>query len=168
MAITMLLAVSQDGVIGKDGQLPWKLPNDLKRFKKLTIGNTVVMGRKTWESLPKKPLPDRQNVVLSNNPTYQAHGAEVYSSDDVSKIILQKKRNDFMVIGGSSIYRIFLPYADKIELTLVHHNFDGDTFFVSHMQSDWLTQWKLLDRRDHDMDETHAYPYSFLTYEQCK
>ena len=113
----------------RTARFPGIFPNDLKRFKALTLGKTVVMGRKTWDSLPKKPLPGRENVVVTRDRDWQAEGAMVATLDEALK-------RDAMVIGGAEIYRYFLPRADKIELTEVHRAFDGDAVF-DFDRSDW-------------------------------
>src|ERR1700760_1041119 len=113
--------MAENGVIGKDGGIPWHISDDLKRFKALTLGKTVVMGRKTWDSLPRKPLPGRRNVVVTRRPDWQAEGAATASLSDALQM-----DGDVMVIGGAEIYAAALPLATRIELTEVHRDFDGD------------------------------------------
>ena len=132
--ITLVLAMAENGVIGRHGTIPWRIPEDMKRFKALTIGKPVVMGRKTWDSLPRKPLPERRNIVVTRQAGWQAEGAvSAVSLDDA----LNKAGGaEVMVIGGGEIYRAALPRADCIELTEVHGSFDGDAHF-DFERSDW-------------------------------
>ena len=132
--ITLVLAMAENGVIGRHGTIPWRIPEDMKRFKALTIGKPVVMGRKTWDSLPRKPLPERRNIVVTRQASWQAEGAvSAVSLDDA----LNKAGGaEVMVIGGGEIYRAALARADRIELTEVHGSFDGDAHF-DFERSDW-------------------------------
>jgi len=129
--LSLIVAMSEKNrVIGLDGNMPWKLSADLKRFKKITTGHTVVMGRKTWESIPKKfrPLPNRRNIVLSKNPEYVAEGAEVFHA--LSTVLeIPSFGERLFVIGGESIFAEALPLADKIYLTVVGYDGEGDTYF---------------------------------------
>jgi len=126
--IVLVVAIADNGVIGKDGAIPWHISEDMKRFKALTTGHTVVMGRKTWESLPKKPLPGRKNVVCTRNAGWSAPGATRATLPDID-LSYSAPNEDLMIIGGEEIYRYFLPRADRIELTEVHRDFDGDARF---------------------------------------
>ncbi|WP_380873415.1 dihydrofolate reductase [Sphingomonas sp. DBB INV C78] len=123
--ITFFVARSDNGIIGKDGKLPWRLPEDLKRFKEMTMGKPMVMGRKTFESFPK-PLPGRRHIVLTRDPAWAAEGAEVAHSVDEA-VALAGDVEEIAVIGGAEIYALFMPIADCIELTEVHRTVDGDT-----------------------------------------
>src|SRR4051812_9865607 len=124
MAVTLILAAAENGVIGKHGAIPWRIADDMKRFKALTMGKRIVMGRKTWDSLPRKPLPGRDNVVVTRDPAWQAQGASVVHR------VEDALSGEAMVIGGAEIYRVALPFSDVIELTEVHHDFDGDAVFT--------------------------------------
>jgi dihydrofolate reductase len=148
LSVTLILAAAENGVIGKDGALPWRIPEDMKRFKALTFGKTVVMGRKTWDSLPKKPLPGRRNIVATRQPGWRADGAE--------NMALEKAlaENDVMVIGGAEIYRAVLPRAASIELTEVHCAFDGDAKFEFDRSG-----WKEIGREDHRTPDGLAYSF---------
>ena len=131
MQVTLVVAASLDGVIGRGGDLPWRLPADLKRFKATTKGHAVVMGRKTWLSLPKRPLVDRLNIVLTRDASFSADGAQVASSFDDAIAIGARFNDEVMIIGGSSVYAAAMPVADRIVLTLVHTRVpDGDARFV--------------------------------------
>ncbi|MBV9548733.1 MAG: dihydrofolate reductase [Alphaproteobacteria bacterium] len=154
--ITLVVAAALNGVIGKDGAIPWRLPEDMKRFKALTLGHTVVMGRKTWDSLPPKnrPLPGRRNIVVTRDASWRAGAAEVLSLADA----LQAS-DDIFVIGGAEIYQAALSRADRIELTEVHGDFAGDARFTFDR-----TQWREVSRTDHISAD--KLPYSFVTLER--
>ncbi len=130
MTVTLVAAVAHRGVIGRDGGIPWRLPEDVARFKELTTGHSVVMGRKTWESIPDRfrPLPDRRNVVVTRNPAWRADGAERASSVEEALALLADEARVF-VIGGAEIYTAALPHADELVLTEIDLDVDGDTFF---------------------------------------
>lgn len=130
MTVALVAAVARGGVIGRDGGIPWRLPEDVASFKELTTGHAVVMGRKTWESIPERfrPLPDRRNVVVTRNPAWKAEGAERASSVDEALALLADEERVF-VIGGAEIYAAALPHADELVLTEIDLDVDGDTFF---------------------------------------
>jgi dihydrofolate reductase len=151
--ITLVVAAAGNGVIGKDGAIPWRLPEDLKRFKALTLGHTVVMGRKTWDSLParNRPLPGRRNIVVTREAGWRAEGAEAASLEAALK-----SAGDVFVIGGGEIYRAALPLADRIELTEVQGAFEGDAHFAFDR-----AEWREVAREDHQTPE--GLGYSFVT-----
>ena len=150
--ITIVAACSANRVIGKDNKLIWRVPGDLKRFKEMTTGHTVLMGRKTYESIGK-PLPNRRNVVISRNPNLVIENCLNYTSLTES---LTMFKNDLFIIGGEEIYRQTLPYADRIELTLINKNFDGDAFFPEIPDC-----FEETARVDMECDE---FKYSYITY----
>jgi dihydrofolate reductase len=154
--ITLVLAVAENGVIGKDGAIPWRIADDMKRFKALTLGKPVVMGRKTWDSLPRKPLPERTNIVVTRQPGWNAEGAVTASSleDALAKA---NGAAEIMVIGGGEIYREALVRADRIELTQVHRAFDGDAHFDFDKSG-----WHETAREDHATPDGLAYSYVTL------
>lgn len=170
MRIALIVAASDNDVIGKNGTLPWSLPDDLKRFRELTKGHPVIMGRKTWDSLPKKPLPGRRNIVLSRTlKEHPPEGAEVYANIEVAIAkLIEEDVDEVFVIGGEQLFKTYLANevlekgADRIELTRVHATIDGDTFLPP---IDW-SQWKEVARQEHPADDKHAYPFTFLTYER--
>ena len=124
---SMIAAVSENNVIGKDGQLPWHIPEDLQRFKKLTTGHTLVMGRKTYDAIGR-PLPDRRTIVLSKDKDLKIEGSTVaHSVEEVLE--LTKEEKEVFIAGGAEIYEQFMPYVSKIYLTIVHSDFEGDTYF---------------------------------------
>ena len=156
MALSLVVAVSQNGVIGWNNRLPWHLPADLKHFKQLTLGHPILMGRKTFESIGK-PLPGRTNIVISLQKNLSCCGALTAPSLEKG-IELCGNADEIFVIGGESIYRQALPLADRIHLTLVHAEFEGDAHF------EWdRAGWKEIAREDHPADPANPYPYSFLT-----
>jgi dihydrofolate reductase len=153
--IVLVVAVADNGVIGKDGAIPWRIPEDMKRFKALTTGHTVVMGRKTWDSLPKKPLPGRVNVVVTRQKGWQAEGA--VTADSLGQATAGTS-GAVMVIGGSEIYERALPLASRIELTEVHRAFDGDALF--HLDR---TGWTETFREKHVTPDGLSYSYVTLS-----
>jgi dihydrofolate reductase len=154
--ITLVLAMAENGVIGRNGAIPWRIADDMKRFKALTVGKTVVMGRKTWDSLPRKPLVDRINIVVTRQPGWSADGAVTASSFEDA---LDKAKNaaDVMVIGGGEIYRQALARADRIELTEVHRAFEGDAHFDFDKSG-----WREITRENHATADGLAYSYVTL------
>lgn len=152
--------MAENRVIGRGGTLPWHLPADMKRFKSLTTGHVIVMGRKTFESIGR-PLPNRRHVVLTRNRRYQPEGASVVTS--LSEALrLAEGEQEIFVVGGAEIYRLALPHADRLHLTIVHADVVGDACFP---KIDW-NEWTLLDDVRHAADEKHSYPYSFRRYER--
>jgi len=137
--IIIIVAASTNNVIGKDGDLPWNLPSDLKMFKEVTTDHVVVMGRKCWESIPEKyrPLPNRTNIVLSRNPDYKADGAEVRSDLQNSLEEFMYDGKDIFVIGGAEIYKEAFQYANKLYMTRVVAEIEGDTYLEGLVGSDW-------------------------------
>ena len=156
--ITLVAVVAANGAIGRDGDLLWHIPEDLRHFKNVTAGSAGIMGRKTWESLPKKPLPGRLNIVMTRNEDYQTEGAVVVSS--LEDAVEKARDNDIFVIGGGEIYTKFLPWANKLVLTEVALEVeDADTFFPPFDREDW----DLIDKGDPQMS-AKGVPYSFNTY----
>ena len=158
--ISIIVAKSSNGVIGKGGDLPWKLSDDLKHFAKLTKGHTVIMGRKTYESIIKRlghALPDRKNIVITKQVDFQAPDCTVIKSIKVVVEMLQTNDNAF-VIGGGEIYREFLPLASKLYITEVSTVCDGDTFFPALIQTDWET----VSSEHHTKDERNSFYFTFL------
>ena len=154
--IVLVVAIADNGVIGKDGAIPWRIPEDMKRFKAITTGHTVVMGRKTWDSLPKKPLPNRRNVVCTRDVGWRAPGAVPARLPDIDLSHIAPQE-DWMVIGGEEIYRYFLPKAHRIELTEVHGDFVGDAKFIFDRRG-----WKETFREDHVTPDGLHYSYVTL------
>lgn len=160
MTISIIAAVAKNGVIGKDGKLPWKLSDDLKNFKKLTKGHVVIMGRKTYESIGK-PLPDRINIVLSRNTDYKDEGIIVCTTFQEAIDNAKKLQDDeIFVIGGEAVFNKALKKADKLYLTHVNANLDGDTFFPSWNQD----EWRLINKKDYKKDKENEYDFTIRTY----
>jgi len=159
--ISIIVAIAENRAIGKNNELLWHLPNDLKRFKQLTTGKTIVMGRNTWLSLPVRPLPNRRNIVISDIPDEKFEGAETINSIEQAIRMTETEAETF-VIGGSMIYRQFLPFAGKIYQTVVHAEFDADTFFPELPSDEWI----LTEQTGFQADEKHAFDYSYLIYER--
>ncbi len=136
--ISLVVAVSQNGVIGRDGGLPWHISSDLKRFKATTLGKPVIMGRKTWESLPRKPLPGRSNIVVTRSHGYVAEGANVVHDAAAALAVAHAEApGEICVIGGGEIYRMFLPLANRVYLTEVDVTVEGDTRFPVLAPAEW-------------------------------
>jgi len=153
--IVLVVAIADNGVIGKDGGIPWHISEDMKRFKAMTMGHTVVMGRKTWDSLPKKPLPGRTNVVVTRQKDWRAEGATTVSSLGAATA---GTSGVVMILGGAEIYERALPLASRIELTEVHRNFDGDAKFDLDRSG-----WRETAREDHITPDGLRYSYVTLT-----
>ena len=134
--IALVVAVSRNGVIGRDGGLPWHISSDLKRFKAITMGKPVIMGRKTWESLPKRPLVGRQNIVITRQKNYHTDGAIVVA-DVAGAIAVAGNVDEIAIIGGGEVYRSVFPLADRIYLTEVDLDVEGDTHFPALAPSEW-------------------------------
>ena len=158
--ITMIAAIGSNGELGKDNDLIWHLPNDLKRFKRVTAGHHVIMGRKTFESLGR-PLPNRTNIIITRNTTFQAAGCVVVHSLDEALEAASDDENPF-ILGGAQIYKQALEIADVLDLTLVDATLDADAYFPEFDPK----VWKEISREDHQADEKHQYNYSFVTYKK--
>ncbi len=136
--IALIVAVAENGVIGRDGKLPWRIPDDMKWFRERTAGRPLIMGRKTWESFPKRPLPGRTNIVITRDASYQAEGAVVVTSLAAAlDVAAGEAPAEIMVIGGAEIYRAALPFARRIYLTSVHGEIEGDTLFPPIDRESW-------------------------------
>jgi dihydrofolate reductase len=158
--VSLIVAMAQNGVIGRDNALPWRLPEDLKRFKAFTLGKTILMGRKTYESIGR-PLPGRANLVLTRDRDWMAAGVIVVHS--VEQALMQAgPGKELVAIGGAEIYRLVLPFARRIYLTHVHADVPGDTFFPDFDS----TQWADVECRMHPADDQHAFPLTFVTLER--
>lgn len=146
-------------VIGKDKQMPWHLPNDLKHFKAITLGKPVIMGRKTYESIGRA-LPGRKNIVISSQSDYFLKDAQVVNTCEQALKIAQTEGQEVMIIGGGAIYTEFLPLADTLYLTFINAEFEGDTHFP-----DWKLsgQWKIIETESHKADDQNPYNYEFVT-----
>lgn len=157
--ISIIVATDEQNVIGKDNELIWHLPDDLKFFKQLTSGHSIIMGRKTFESIGR-PLPNRTNIIITNDQHYKAEGCHVvHSLNDALRIC--EHDNERFVVGGEQIYRLALPFATRVYLTRVHHSFEGDRHFP-----ELGSEWEAVEKLDHAADDKHAYSFTFITYEK--
>ncbi|MDN4079540.1 dihydrofolate reductase [Paenibacillus polymyxa] len=162
MSISVIWAMAQNGVIGRDNSLPWRLPRDMAFFKEQTINKTVLMGRKTWESFGGKSLPNRRNVVLTRDESYQAEGAEVIHTLEEGLQLAQQE--ELMVIGGAEIYSLFWPHADRLIVTRIEETFEGDTTFPD---LDW-SDWTIVSETPGIKDDKNLYDYRFVVYERTE
>lgn len=158
--ISLVAAMAENGTIGRDNSLPWRLPEDLKRFKALTMGKLLLMGRKTYESIGR-PLPGRTNLVLTRDREWRAEGVIVVRSLGQA-LRHARDAQELVAIGGAEIYRLLMPFARRIHLTLVHAEIPGDTFFPDFDP----TQWADVECLSHPADERNAYPFTFVTLER--
>jgi len=158
--ISLIVAASINDVIGAKGNLPWRLSGDLKRFKALTMGKPIVMGRLTYESIGR-PLPGRQNIVISRQPDFKADGCDVVQSPD-SATTVAGDAPEIMIIGGSHVYQEFLPRADRIYLTRVQAEIEGDVFLPDIATDEWIET----TREEYSADESNEYDVAFITLER--
>lgn len=161
--LTIIAAVAKNNALGKDNDLIWSLPADLKRFKKVTSGHHIIMGRKTFESLGK-PLPNRTTIIISRNKDYRIEGCITVNSLEEAIKAAKEDSNPY-ILGGGEIYKQAMEYADMLDLTLVHHSFENaDTFFPAIDPKIWQETY----RQDFNADEHHKYDYSFVTYKKSE
>lgn len=162
MYISIVVAVSENGVIGRAGGLPWHLGDDLRRFKRLTMGHTLVMGRRTWESIGR-PLPGRRIVVVTRQPDYRAEGVETAADiDDALELARQAGDDEVFFVGGAEVYAQALPRATRLYFTRVHADVDGDTYFPD---AQW-GNWKQVSSEHHDADAKNDFASTFEVYER--
>ncbi len=164
--LALIVAAAENGVIGRNNALPWYIPEDLRYFKRVTMGKPIIMGRKTFESIGR-PLPGRANIVITRNPVFQAEGASVVSSiatalELAQHIALVDGAQEAVVIGGAEIYQAALPQADLLYLTEIHASVEGDAVLPA---IDW-TQWREVAREYHVAQPPNHYDYSFVQYER--
>lgn len=160
MNISIIVAAAENNTIGRDNWMPWRLSDDLKRFKSLTMGRTVIMGRKTGESL-KKPLPGRTNIIITRNPDFRMEGFKIVNSlEEALTLARQMNETEAFVIGGGEIYRQAWNKADTLYLTRVHTEIDGDT----HIPTVDAENWREIEHSNHTADDKNEYDYSFITY----
>ncbi|MHC1685393.1 MAG: dihydrofolate reductase [Clostridiaceae bacterium] len=162
--LSIIVATAHNNVIGKDNTLIWHLPNDLKYFKELTTGKTIIMGRKTFESLPKI-LPNRKHVVLTRDKNYKVEDERVeiiYSVEELNK--LKNDSEEHFIIGGAEIYKLLMPLTDKMYITKIDETFEGDAFFPQYSEKDWV----VVDKKSGVVDEKNKHPHDFVVYEKAK
>lgn len=162
MKLAIIVATDQQGLIGKENDLPWKLSADLQYFRRVTMGKPLIMGRNTHESIGRA-LPGRKNIIVTKSEDYQAEGCTVVNSI-ADALLACDQFEEVMVMGGASLYEQLLPKADKLYLTQVHASLTGDTWFPEWQKNEWSE----LSREDHQADEKNDYDYSFIVYEKRK
>lgn len=158
--LSIIVAVAENNVIGKDNQLIWHLPEDLKRFKQLTTGHTIIMGRKTFESLGRV-LPNRKHIILCNDMEMKVEDKNVEILKDISmlKEYIDSEEENF-IIGGATIYKLLMPYAKKLYLTLIHEEFEGDVYFPEIEKK----EWQVVDREKGIQNEENPFDYEYITF----
>lgn len=166
MKLSMIVAAAQNRVIGRENALPWYLPNDLKYFKQTTLGKPIIMGRKTYESIGK-PLPGRTNIVITRQEDYQPEGVKVVHSveearDLAENVCLIDGQTEAMIMGGAEIYTLALPHADRLYLTEVHADVEGDAYFPEYDKS----EWQEVSRENFSAEGANPYDYSFVVYDK--
>lgn len=166
MILSIIVAVSENGVIGKDNKLIWSLPADMKFFKEKTTGHFIITGRKNYESIPEKfrPLPNRTNIIITRQKNYHAPGTVIASSipDALSFAEEFSNKEEVFIIGGAEIFKQILPQVQRVYLTWVHERFEGDVFFDPLPEN----EWKMVSSTKHSADEKHKYPFTFETWER--
>lgn len=162
MKTSIIVAISDNNVIGKDNALLWRLSADMRFFKEKTTGHHIIMGRKTFESLGNRLLPNRTSIVISRNADYQLPEGGILATSIENAIAKVKDETEAFFIGGEQIYKSALPFVDTLYITRVHHTFDGDAFFPEIDKS----QWKLVSSEHHKADEKNEYDYTFETYQR--
>jgi len=160
--VSIIVARSLNGVIGSQGNLPWKLPEDLRFFKQVTMGKPVIMGRRTWESIGR-PLPGRRNIVITRNAEYFAPGAEIAPSFDAA-LSLFSSNDTVMIIGGGEVYRLAIPKADTAWVTQIEEEFEGDAYFPELDSSEWACVWE----EKHPVDEKNKIPFVFRRFDRIR
>jgi dihydrofolate reductase len=166
MQLALIWAMAENRVIGRDNSLPWRLPNDMRHFMQTTMGRPVIMGRKTFESM-KAPLPGRTNIVMTQNPQWQRDGVQVVATLDEAIAVAESQGlidgiDEVMVIGGAQVYELALPMADRLYLTLVHAEPQGDVFFPNVD----LSAWQVVHEQRCEADERHSSAYTFQILER--
>lgn len=160
--ISYIVAMDEARVIGKNNDLPWRISSDLKRFKKITMGHPIVMGRKTFQSIGK-PLPGRENIVLTRDENFDCPGCTVFQDFHQLLNYCLEKGEEVFVIGGSSLFEHFFPYVDRLYITKIYHRFDGDVFFPD---IDW-NQFEIVEREE-GKDDAFPYPFEYILYTRKK
>lgn len=159
--ISFIVAMDRNRVIGRDNQLPWHLPEDLKFFKRTTMGHTIAMGRKTHESIGRV-LPGRENIVITRRPGYQSEGCTIFTSVEDFAVYSREQKNEIFVIGGAEIFKETFPYADRLYITYIDEVFEGDTYFPEFP----LKEWELVSCQQGIKDEKNPYDYEFRIYQR--
>lgn len=166
MKLSLIVAVSENNVIGREGELPWRLSADLQRFKRLTMGHAILMGRKTWESIGR-PLPGRTSIVISRQPDYETGFDQVLLANNLDEAMNQARQveqrdGEVFVIGGARVYEMAFPRADRLLLTRVHAEVDGDVTFP---EIDWQ-QWQLVEEESHAADQRNEFDHTYQVFQR--
>nr|WP_309100649.1 dihydrofolate reductase [Fredinandcohnia onubensis] len=159
--ISLLVAMDKNQLIGKDNDLPWRLPADLAYFKRVTMGHPIIMGRKTYDSIGR-PLPGRENIIVTRDTSYKAEGCKVIHSIEEIVKMNQQTDQELFVIGGAEIFKEILPHSDRLFITEINEEFEGDTYFPAFNK----TEWKVISDEKGIKDEKNLYDYTFLVYER--
>ncbi len=159
--ISLLVAMDRNQLIGKNNDLPWRLPADLAYFKRVTMGHTIIMGRKTYDSIGR-PLPGRENIIVTRDTSYKAEGCKVIHSIEEIVKMNQQTDQELFVIGGAEIFKEILPHSDRLYITEINKEFEGDTYFPAFEKD----KWKVTSREQGIKDEKNPYDYTFLVYEK--
>lgn len=157
--VSIIVAADENNVIGKDNGLIWHLPDDLKFFKEKTNGHAIIMGRRTFESVGR-PLPNRTNIVITRDKNFNPEGCVIVNSLEAALEIASGDDEPF-IVGGEQIYRLALPFTDRVYLTRIHHSFEGDRYFP-----ELGAEWKTVEKTEHGIDDKHAYSFTFISYEK--
>jgi len=160
--ISIIVAIGNNRAIGFKNSLPWRLPADLEYFKKNTLGKTIVMGQRTFDSIGGRLLPGRKTIVLNNDPNCKSSGEYIIARSIEDILVLAKGEEEIMICGGASIYKQFLPLADRLYLTFIHHDFEADTYFP---EIDF-SEWQEIKRIDNKPDDKNPYSYSFVIFDK--
>ena len=167
MNISIIVAISKNGVIGRNNKLAWNLPDDMFYFSKMTIGHSVIMGRKNWDSIPNKwrPLPNRKNIIISRNINHNIKNVDITNSiEKAIKIGRENEDEEIFIIGGGEIYKLGFKFVDKLYITEIKKNIEGDTFFPKWNKS----EWKEISRISHPSDSKHKYDFDYVIYKKNK
>lgn len=160
--ISFIVAMDENRVIGKNNELPWHLPEDLKYFKRVTMGHPIIMGRKTFESIGR-PLPGRENIIITRNKEFQTDKCTVINSvEELLKYCHENPNEEYFVIGGAEIFKQLISHVDHLYITFIHEHFDGDTYFPSID----MKEWELISKEQGLQDEKNPYQYEFLIYKK--
>lgn len=167
MNISIIVAISKNGVIGRNNKLAWNLPDDMFYFSKMTMGHTVIMGRKNWDSIPNKwrPLPNRKNIIISRNINQNIKNVDITSSiEKAIKIGRENEDEEIFIIGGGEIYKLGFKFVDKLYITEINKNIEGDTFFPKWNKN----KWREISRISHPSDSQHKYDFDYVIYKKNK
>ena len=160
--LSAIFAMDENRLIGNKNQLPWRMPADLKHFKTITSGHPILMGRKTYESIGR-PLPNRTNIIITRDANYQAPGCRVVTSiDQALQIAAADNKQEIFIIGGAEVYKQSLPLVNKLYITIIHHQFEGDAYFPELNRA----EWQEVSCEKHEADADNIYPYQFLRWER--